>query len=104
MFIARDQNISPEDVPEIPLQYEDVDPELHKPTRPANPGEEPDLRVGPGHYTPLHKDFYKHVIWNRDAAREKYCSGPPADPDFVYADNVLPPLELEIQKSATAAA
>lgn len=75
--------------------YQDVDPELSRPTRLAKDGEEPFYKIGPGHYNPIHKEFYEYVIWNREAAREKYCKGPPQDPDFAYADTVLPPLRLE---------
>jgi len=95
LIIAREKNISPAEVPGIPIVYEDVDPELHRPTRLAKDGEEPDFKIGPGHFRPTHKEFYTHVIWNRDAAREKYCQGPIPDPDFVYLDRRVPPLELE---------
>jgi hypothetical protein len=94
-LIAREQNISPEDVPEIPLVFRDFDPEIRRPTRPAKDGEEPHFKIGPSHAKPLHEEFYEHVIFNREAAREKYCSGPVPDPDFIYANKVLPPLNLE---------
>ncbi|ODM94563.1 Ribosomal L1 domain-containing protein 1 [Orchesella cincta] len=95
LIIARERNISPSEVPEIPIIYEDIEPEIHRPTRIAKDGEEPDFRIGPGHFRSTHKEFYEHVIWNREAAREKYCKGPMPDPDYLYLKAELPPLELE---------
>lgn len=101
LIIARERNISPEEVPEIPIVYQDVDPELSRPTRFPKEGEEPHYRLGPGHFRPVHKGFYKHVIWNPEAAREKYCNGPPPEPDFIYADRELPPLVLQEEKASS---
>ncbi|CAL8109510.1 unnamed protein product [Orchesella dallaii] len=95
LLLAREKNISQAEVPEIPIVYQDIDPELQHPTRLPNDGEEPHYKIGPGHFRSTHKEFYEHVIWNREAAREKYSQGPIPDPDFVYVDRRVPPLELE---------
>jgi len=103
-IIAKERNISYEEVPEIPLVYEDIDPEIKKPTRLANDGEEPDFRIEPRHFKPVHEEFYEHVVFNREAAREKYCSGPVPDPDFIYANKEIPPLHLEKKSKQSSSA
>lgn len=89
--------ISPKDVPEIPIVYDDSDPEIHRPARLAEDGEEPDFRLGPGHFPKTrHPEFYRHVIWNREEARKKYAAQETASPDFMYTyHNKTKPLFVE---------
>jgi len=103
-IIAREKKISPEEVPEIPIIYQDETPEIFRPTRLAEDGEKPDFQLGPKHVQPIHEEFYEHVIFNKEAAREKYCNGPPPEPDFIYARKTLPPLELEKKSKQSSAA
>lgn len=104
-IIARERNIAYEDVPEIPIVYEDIDPEIKPPSRLAEENETPDFKVGPGNFKPVHDELYEHVIWNREAAREKYVNVPPPPPDYIKAPGkYLKPLHLEKKPKSTSAA
>jgi hypothetical protein len=92
-IIAREQGIRPEDVPEIPIVHDPIEPGVGVPRRIASEGEEPTFRIGPGSWKPKYSEFIQHVIWPKENAREKYCNVKP-EPEFIYLDKKLVPIDI----------
>lgn len=92
-IIAREKGIRSEDVPEMPIIHDAIEPGVGAPRRIAKEGEEPTFRIGPGNWKPKYPQFLQHVVWPKENARDKYCKEKP-DPDFIYADKKLEPVDI----------
>jgi hypothetical protein len=80
------------------LAYKEIDPFDGNPRKVAEEGEKPDFLMGPGNFTPLHPEFFKDVIMNREEARAKFCTVKP-EPQFAYENKKLTPVEITPNKS-----
>jgi len=92
-IIAKEKGIRSEDVPEMPIIHDAIEPGVGAPRRIAAEGEEPTFRIGPGNWKPKYPQFLQHVVWPKDNARDKFCKEKP-EPDFIYADKKLEPIDI----------
>jgi len=71
----------------LPVEPNEPDPELdvvynHRTgfIRVAKEGEEPTIKIGPGHFRTNNSHLYDDVIWNREEAIAKYNNLKPVEP------------------------
>lgn len=75
------------------MLHDPIEPGVGDPRRLAAEGEEPTFRLGPGNWKAKFPELLQHVVWTREAAREKYCTKVPSY-DFMYLKRRFAPIEI----------